>query len=119
MNRRFLMASLAAATALGLAACSSSSSKSSAPPSSAGPTSAPSSSSGAGASSPQTLTVQTTAYYEPLERAVGTQLEAANPGLKITYQQVSAQQETSTNLQVLTSSSAPDIADTPINGNVY
>ena len=143
MNRRFVTATLAATAVLSLAACSSSGKPSSAGATTSAPSAAPSSASGSGASSaaaaastaaassapavssapaastPQSLTVQTTAYYEPLERAVGTQLEAQNPGLKITYQQVSAQQETSTNLQVVTSSSAPDVADTPINGNVY
>ncbi len=68
---------------------------------------------------PQTLTVQTSSYYAPLTQLVGDELEKQNPGLKITYQQVSADQETSTNLQVLTASKAPDIGDAPINGNVY
>lgn len=104
MNRRTLVATLAATTALGLAACSSSSGGSS---------------SDSKASGSKTLVVQTTSYYEPLEKAVGTTLEKQNPGLKITYQQVSAEQETSTNLQVLSSSSAPDVGDAPINGNVY
>lgn len=104
MNRRTLVATLAATTALGLTACSSSS----------GGTSSSSNASGS-----KTLVVQTTSYYEPLEKAVGTKLEQENPGLKITYQQVSADQETSTNLQVLSSSSAPDVGDAPINGNVY
>ena len=88
--------------------------------SSAGATSASSAATSSGGSTgPQTLIVQTTSYYDPLLKAVGAELEKQNPGLKITYQQVSAEQETSTNLQVLTSSSAPDVGDAPINGNVY
>lgn len=68
---------------------------------------------------PQTLTVQTSSYYAPLVELVGNELEKQTPGLKVTYQQVSAAQETSTNLQVLTASKAPDVGMASINGNVY
>lgn len=141
MNRRKFVVALAAVAALSLTACSNSGStgetatstpSTTGASSDTGSTSAPGTSSGAGDSgssstpassgnsgAPQTLVVQTSSYYEPLMKAVGTELEKQNPGLKVTYQQVSADQETSTNLQVLTSSNAPDIGDAPINGNVY
>jgi raffinose/stachyose/melibiose transport system substrate-binding protein len=104
MNRRKCVAILTAAAALGLAGCSSSGSGGSGSVSSA---------------ASKTLVVQTTSYYSAYEMAVGKLLQKQNPGLKITYQQVSAQQEISTNLQVLASNSAPDVGDAPINGNVY
>lgn len=134
MRRKILVAA-AAAAAMVLAACSSTADNSTSQTSSESSSNAPAESGSspseapAGESSsseeptseaaPQTLVVQTTSYLDALLKAAGDALIAQNPGLTITYQEVSAEQETSTNLQVVTSSDAPDIADVPINGNVY
>ncbi|MBN9619203.1 MAG: extracellular solute-binding protein, partial [Actinobacteria bacterium] len=103
MNRRaYLTGVVVTSAVLALAACSSSSSGGS----------------GSGSGS-KTLVVQGNQYSIPVFEQVGKLFEQQNPGVKITYQTLNDQQESTTNLQVLTSSAAPDIADLPTNTTVY
>ena len=68
---------------------------------------------------PQTLVVQSSSYFAATMEAVGALLEEQNPGLTVEYQQITGEQEMTTNLQLLASDEAPDIGGAPINGPVY
>jgi raffinose/stachyose/melibiose transport system substrate-binding protein len=100
MNRRKGILTVAALSALGLAASS---------------TATPA----AASAEPQTLVVQTSSYFAPTMEAVGALLEEQYPGLTIEYQQITGEQEMTTNLQLLASDEAPDVGNAPINGPVY
>ena len=67
----------------------------------------------------QTLVVQSSSYFAPLMETTGALLEEQNPGLTVEYQQITGEQEMTTNLQLLASDSAPDVGGVPINGPVY
>lgn len=101
----------ACAAALTLAACSSSSS--SGGHTSGGPSTA-ASSTGALSGAGKTLVVQTPDYYAPLFKQVGAQLEQELPGLKVSYQSITGDQESTTNLQFV-EATPPDICDCPNN----
>lgn len=73
----------------------------------------------AASSESQTLVVQSSSYFAATMEAVGSLLEARHPGLTVEYQQITGEQEMTTNLQLLASDSAPDIGNAPINGPVY
>ena len=73
----------------------------------------------AASAEPQTLVVQSSSYFAATMEAVGTLLEEQNPGLTVEYQQITGEQEMTTNLQLLASDDAPDIGGAPINGPVY
>ncbi|MBO4205192.1 ABC transporter substrate-binding protein [Micromonospora echinofusca] len=63
----------------------------------------------------KTLVVQGSAYFLPVFKEVGAQLQQQLPGLQIRYDELTGEQESSTNLQVVTSDAAPDVADIPTN----
>ena len=56
---------------------------------------------------PQTLVVQSSSYFAPTMEAVGALLEEQNPGLTVEYQQITGEQEMTTNLQLLASDERP------------
>ena len=62
-----------------------------------------------------TLIVQTDSYIQPAFQIVATAFEAQNPGVKVQLQVLDAQTQTTTNLQIMTSDSAPDVASAPMN----
>lgn len=66
-----------------------------------------------------TLVVQTDSYSLPGFQIVATAFKKANPGVTVRFQVLTADQQSSTNLQVITSSNAPDVASVPTNTSVY
>ncbi|MBX3099050.1 MAG: extracellular solute-binding protein [Salinibacterium sp.] len=66
-----------------------------------------------------TLTVQTDSYALPGFQLVADKFEAENPGVTVEFQVLTPDQQSTTNLQVLTSSDAPDIASAPFNSTVF
>ncbi len=75
-------------------------------------------STGGGASS-TTLTVQVQAGSEKEFDGFIKVFEAANPGIKVKTTSVAQTAKTGTNLQVITSNNAPDVAIVPTNTQVY
>jgi ABC-type glycerol-3-phosphate transport system substrate-binding protein len=59
-----------------------------------------------------TLTVQTDSYIQPAFKIVADEFEKQNPGVKVELQVLDAQTQTTTNLQIMTSDAAPDVAST-------
>lgn len=66
-----------------------------------------------------TLRVQTDSYALPGFELVAKKFEKDNPGVKVDFQVLTPDQQSTTNLQVLTSSDAPDIASAPTNTTVF
>lgn len=62
-----------------------------------------------------TLTVQTDSYIQPAFKIVADKFEKENPGVKVSLQVLDAQTQTTTNLQIMTSDNAPDVASAPMN----
>ena len=62
-----------------------------------------------------TLIVQTDSYIQPAFMIVADEFEKQNPGVKVELQVLDAQTQTTTNLQIMTSDSAPDVASAPMN----
>ncbi|MSY55647.1 MAG: extracellular solute-binding protein [Actinobacteria bacterium] len=62
-----------------------------------------------------TLIVQTDSYIQPAFKIVADEFEKQNPGVKVELQVLDAQTQTTTNLQIMTSDSAPDVASAPMN----
>lgn len=62
-----------------------------------------------------TLTVQTDSYIQPTMQVIATEFEKQNPGVKVNLQVLDAQTQTTTNLQLMTSDNAPDVASAPMN----
>lgn len=61
------------------------------------------------------LTVQTDSYIQPAFQIAANEFEKQNPGVKVELQVLDAQTQTTTNLQIMTSDSAPDVASAPMN----
>lgn len=75
---------------------------------------------GGGDSAEETvLTVQTDSYSLPGFELVAEKFEADNPGVRVEFQVLTPDQQSTTNLQVLTSGDAPDIASAPFNSTVF
>lgn len=74
---------------------------------------------GGGDSEEITLTVQTDSYALPGFELVADQFEADHPGVTVEFQVLTPDQQSTTNLQVLTSADAPDIASAPFNTTVF
>jgi raffinose/stachyose/melibiose transport system substrate-binding protein len=74
---------------------------------------------GSGSAGSKTLTVQVQAGSEKEFAAFIKVFKEQNPGITVKTTSVSQQAKTGTNLQVLTSSSAPDVATIPTNTQVY
>lgn len=66
-----------------------------------------------------TLTVQTDSYALPGFKLVADKFEKENPGVTVEFQVLTPDQQSTTNLQVLTSSDAPDVASAPFNSTVF
>ena len=66
-----------------------------------------------------TLTVQTDSYSQPGFQLVADQFQKDNPGVTVKFQTLTADQQSTTNLQVLSSQDAPDVASAPTNTTVY
>jgi raffinose/stachyose/melibiose transport system substrate-binding protein len=62
-----------------------------------------------------TLTVQTDSYIQPTMKVIADEFEKENPGVKVNLQVLDAQTQTTTNLQLMTSDNAPDVASAPMN----
>lgn len=91
-----LVAAFAAVTALGLTGCT-----------------------GGSGSEKKTIVVQTDSYSLPGFKIAATAFEKQNPGVTGDFQVLTADQQSTTNLQVLTSSNAQDVASAPTNSSVY
>jgi raffinose/stachyose/melibiose transport system substrate-binding protein len=66
-----------------------------------------------------TLTVQTDSYSLPGFQVTADEFQKENPGVTVSFQTLTADQQSTTNLQVLTSADAPDVASAPTNTTVY
>ncbi|CAN5402371.1 extracellular solute-binding protein [soil metagenome] len=76
-------------------------------------------SSGGSGDGATTLTVQTDSYALPGFELVADRFEEENPGVTVEFQVLTPDQQSTTNLQVLTSSDSPDIASAPFNSTVF
>jgi len=65
------------------------------------------------------LTVQTDSYLQPGVQVVADRFEEEHPGVTVEIQVLTPDQQSTTNLQVLTSDDAPDIASAPFNTTVF
>ncbi len=74
---------------------------------------------GGGDSEEITLTVQTDSYGLPGFELVADQFESEHPGVTVEFQVLTPDQQSTTNLQTLTSADAPDIASAPFNTTVF
>jgi ABC-type glycerol-3-phosphate transport system substrate-binding protein len=74
---------------------------------------------GGGGSGETVLTVQTDSYALPGFQLVADKFEADHPGVTVEFQVLTPDQQSTTNLQVLTSADAPDIASAPTNTTVF
>ncbi len=74
---------------------------------------------GGGGSQKKTIVVQTDSYSLPGFKIAATEFEKQNPGVTVDFQVLTADQQSTTNLQVLNSSNAPDVASAPTNSSVY
>lgn len=74
---------------------------------------------GGGESGETVLTVQTDSYALPGFELVAEKFEEQNPGVTVEFQVLTPDQQSTTNLQVLTSADAPDIASAPTNTTVF
>lgn len=73
----------------------------------------------AGDSGETVLTVQTDSYALPGFELVADRFEEEHPGVTVEFQVLTPDQQSTTNLQVLTSADAPDIASAPTNTTVF
>lgn len=72
-----------------------------------------------GAGEQTTIVVQTDSYALPGFEIAAEKFESENPGVTVEFQTLTADQQSTTNLQVLTSDDAPDVASAPTNTSVY